>query len=96
MANEELVKTYLRRIGMGTFVKYYDDLSKQNSADCRNAMSGEGYTKNSLNTKIASGIRLFREQMATEALILISGAANVDESVRQAASKKLRELGIVI
>ena len=88
MTNKETAKIYLKRIGMKTFVQYYDVLKTQNPEHCRDAMNGEGYSVNAVKTKVASGIRLFREHLEEVALQCIAESERVD-GVTKNSSKAL-------
>jgi hypothetical protein len=85
---EDLIKT----IGMKTFVQYYDKLKNDLPTDIKQHMKlHKKYANNSINTKVSTGKRIFRENMEKQALEIISRSERVEEQIREGALKLLNK-----
>lgn len=83
MNHEELVRA-IQRVGMGTFVKYFEAFSNETkeSADLVDALIKiEGYGDDSARTKVNSARRILSCNLGLEALEIISNSQNADSWV---------------
>jgi Na+-transporting NADH:ubiquinone oxidoreductase subunit NqrD len=88
MNQEELVRA-IQRVGMGTFVKYYEALaddSKESDSLVDGLMNIEGYGEGSAITKVSSARRIIKLGLAKEALEIISNSQNTESWVAPKAS----------
>jgi len=84
------VEELLRTMEMKTFVKYYDKFKNVSSHEIKQCMeSDENYTKNSIDTKVSAGKRIFKENLNIQALDIISNSNRVDDKAREDALKIL-------
>ncbi len=80
MNQEDLIKA-IQRVGMGTFVKYYEafsDSSKQSDDLVDALIKVEGYGDDSARTKVNSARRIIKEGLGLEALEIISGSQRTE------------------
>jgi hypothetical protein len=80
MNQEDLIKA-IQRVGMGTFVKYYEAFSDSSKIldDLVNALIKiEGYGDDSARTKVNSARRIINENLGLEALKIISDSQRTD------------------
>ncbi|MGB4129990.1 MAG: hypothetical protein WBK59_03465 [Acholeplasmatales bacterium] len=76
--------TLLKRVGMSTFVKYYQ--SFRTGVD---VIFEEEYTQGSINTKINTGRKIFRENLERIALEIVTESRNTSAETRQKARELL-------
>lgn len=80
MNQEGLIKA-IQRVGMGTFVKYYEafsDSSKQSDDLVDALIKIEGYGDDSARTKVNSARRIINEGLSLEALKIISNSQKTE------------------
>jgi len=80
MNQEELTKA-IQRVGMGTFVKYYEafsDSSKQSDDLVDALIKIEGYGDGSSITKVNSARRIINENQGAQALRIISDSQRTE------------------
>jgi hypothetical protein len=80
MNQEDLIKA-IQRVGMGTFVKYYEAFSDSSkiSDDLVDALIKiEGYGDDSARTKVNSARRILNENIGLEALKIISDSQRTE------------------
>jgi len=80
MNKEELMRA-IQRVGMGTFVKYYEAFSdgSKESDDLIDALIKiEGYGENSAKTKVNSARRILNDGLGLKALQIISSSQRTD------------------
>ena len=80
MNEEELIKE-IQRVGMGTFVKYYEAFSDEfkksdNLVDA--LIKIEGYGENSARTKVNTARRILKNSSGLEALNIISNSQRTE------------------
>lgn len=83
MNQEELMKA-IQRVGMGTFVKYFEaftDQSKDSDDLVEALIEIEGYGDDSAKTKVNSARRILSCNLGQEALQVISNSQNTDSWV---------------
>ena len=83
MNQEELIRA-IQRVGMGTFVKYFEafsDESKKSDALVEALIKIEGYGNDSARTKVNSARRILSCNLSQEALQVISDSQNTDSWV---------------
>lgn len=76
--------TLLKRVGMSTFVKYYQ--SFRTGVD---VIFEEEYTQGSINAKINTGRKIFRENLERIALEIVTESRNTSAETRQKARELL-------
>jgi hypothetical protein len=91
-------KELLKSIGIGTFVKYYDDF-KTNKDESSNELiynafnkNKEQWTKGSCNTKASKGKKIFQIEKEENALLyIINESSRVPKSIKELAKKILNK-----
>ena len=80
---------YLKIIGKKTFVQYYKNFQNDSTQETKQLMaSQEKYTKNSIDTKVSIGKKIFKEKMEKQALEIIL-TSRADEQTKVDALKLL-------
>lgn len=90
--DEEKLKTYLKTVGLKTFVKYFEYYNNPNysTGDIKRIIQqNENYAYNSLATKASVGKSIINKGLGYEALKIISNANNTDFETIQKAKELL-------
>ncbi|MBB1290326.1 hypothetical protein H5085_14095 [Pseudoalteromonas sp. SR43-6] len=83
MNNDDLIKA-IQRVGMGTFVKYYEIFCDSNISS-EDLIEGfiklERYSANSATTKTNSARRILKHDLGVKALLIIAESNNTESWV---------------
>ena len=84
------IEVLLKKIGMKTFVEYYNELKNVSSQEVKQCMElRDNFTNHSRDTKVSTGKKIFRENLNIQALEIISKSNRVDEKTKKDALKLL-------
>ena len=85
--NDEQLDRALQSVGMGCFVKYFDEFSKESqSVDVAELLfRNENWTERSCRSRVSHARRIVRAGRSMDTLKRIGAATRVSESVRDEA-----------